>query len=228
MEGRSSKRRCASRRSDTVPSEVHYVGYVEDDETPQSIARKFEELERIQAAGRSAAAQPAQPAGPDAALDTAAAAAAAGSSPAGLAPLDAAAADGTGAPDAQPDAAVPVAAEGLTDEQLMEVFKQTSIFTVRSAADGNAALMSARAAGWDEGQGGGYHSGDELLASDDEDDIEALRGFWSDADDTDSSEHWRKLKKLRRKCVSFAMRDSRRRCSPPPHFDTGQRQLADN
>jgi hypothetical protein len=35
---------------------VHYVGYVEDDETPESIARKFEELERIEAAARPASA----------------------------------------------------------------------------------------------------------------------------------------------------------------------------
>ena len=46
------KRHC-SRKVGTVPSAVHYVGYVEDDETPASIARKFEELERIQAASRA-------------------------------------------------------------------------------------------------------------------------------------------------------------------------------
>ncbi len=48
MEERSSKRRSVLRRKETMPSAVHYVGYVEDDETPESIARKFEELERIQ------------------------------------------------------------------------------------------------------------------------------------------------------------------------------------
>ena len=37
------------------PSAVHYVGYVEDDETPASITRKFEELDRIQAESRAAA-----------------------------------------------------------------------------------------------------------------------------------------------------------------------------
>jgi len=51
---RASKRQCA-RRSGAVPSAVHYVGYVEDDETPASIARKFEELDRIQAASRATA-----------------------------------------------------------------------------------------------------------------------------------------------------------------------------
>jgi hypothetical protein len=35
-------------------------------------------------------------------------------------------------------------APGLTEAQLMEVFKQTSIFNVRSALANNNALMSAR------------------------------------------------------------------------------------
>ena len=35
-------------------------------------------------------------------------------------------------------------AAGLTEAQLMEVFKQTSIFNVRSALANNNALMSAR------------------------------------------------------------------------------------
>ncbi len=37
-------------------------------------------------------------------------------------------------------------AAGLTEAQLMEVFKQTSIFNVRSALANNHALMSAREA----------------------------------------------------------------------------------
>lgn len=53
--GIRSKRRCAGRRNaqsrtGTIPSAVHYVGYVEDDETPEMIMRKFEELERIRQA----------------------------------------------------------------------------------------------------------------------------------------------------------------------------------
>lgn len=208
-----------------MPSAVHYVGYVEDDETPESIARKFEELERIQAAGRGAAAaqpaQQAQPASSDLAAADGAAAAAAADSPAGPA-SDAAAGDVADADalDTPPTAQPPLpAAEGLTDEQLMEVFKQTSIFTVRSAADGNAALMAhQRQPGWDDANGGGYRSGDELLASDDDDDMEALRGFWSDADDEDYSEHWRKLKKLQRKCVVHLL----------PHRWLSTYQLVDN
>ncbi len=43
------RRRCASRHANNrnMPSAIHYVGYVEDDETPEMIMRKFEELERI-------------------------------------------------------------------------------------------------------------------------------------------------------------------------------------
>ena len=55
------QRQCA-RKIGTAPSAVYYVGYVEDDETPASIARKFEELERIQAASRASAGAEAAPA----------------------------------------------------------------------------------------------------------------------------------------------------------------------
>lgn len=196
MEGRTNKRRCPQRRNEQMPSAVHYVGYVEDDETPESIARKFEELDRIQAAGRGTAPQHADTASlatlmaasdPDAQRgDDALADAAAGSADAAASPADVQSAAG----------------EGLTDEQLMEVFKQTSIFTVRSAADGNVALMQRQmqAAGFGgTGGGGGGDSGDELVS--DEDDIGVLQSFWSDNDDQDYSEHWRKLKKLRKKWV---------------------------
>lgn len=65
------------------------------------------------------------------------------------------------------------AEEGLTDAQLMEVFKQTSIFNVKSALANNENLVQAEA-------------DDELqtdLISDsdlsDTDEWEYLRGFWS-------------------------------------------------
>lgn len=45
-EGRRPRRHCASRRVG-APSAVHYVGYVEDDETPEMIMKKFEELEKV-------------------------------------------------------------------------------------------------------------------------------------------------------------------------------------
>ena len=44
--GRRPKRRCVSSKA-AVPSAVHYVGYVEDDETPEMIMRKFEELSKV-------------------------------------------------------------------------------------------------------------------------------------------------------------------------------------
>ena len=44
--GRRPKRRCVTARAN-VPSAVHYVGYVEDEETPEMIMRKFEELNKV-------------------------------------------------------------------------------------------------------------------------------------------------------------------------------------
>ena len=44
--GRRPKRRCVASKT-AVPSAVHYVGYVEDDETPEMIMRKFEELNKV-------------------------------------------------------------------------------------------------------------------------------------------------------------------------------------
>ena len=41
-----SKRACTVRAQG--PSSTHYVGYVEDDETPEAIMKKFEALERVQ------------------------------------------------------------------------------------------------------------------------------------------------------------------------------------
>jgi hypothetical protein len=44
--GRRPKRICAARKT-AAPSAVHYVGYVEDNETPEMIMKKFEELEKV-------------------------------------------------------------------------------------------------------------------------------------------------------------------------------------
>lgn len=50
--GGRPKRRCSSRsKQSAAPSAVHYVGYVEEDETPEAIMKKFEELEKVIAAG---------------------------------------------------------------------------------------------------------------------------------------------------------------------------------
>lgn len=40
------KRLCVSRKA-AIPSATHYVGYVEDEETPEMIMKKFEELDRV-------------------------------------------------------------------------------------------------------------------------------------------------------------------------------------
>lgn len=44
-ENRRPRRNCAARKT-AAPSAVHYVGYVEDNETPEMIMKKFEELEK--------------------------------------------------------------------------------------------------------------------------------------------------------------------------------------
>lgn len=46
--GSRPKRRCSSRsKQSAAPSAVHYVGYVEEDETPEAIMKKFEELDKV-------------------------------------------------------------------------------------------------------------------------------------------------------------------------------------
>lgn len=60
---------------------------------------------------------------------------------------DAEAGDDTGGAASAPDQDH---VAGLTDAQLMEVFKQTSIFNVRSALANNDALMSTNEAGVNE------------------------------------------------------------------------------
>ncbi|MEW5318452.1 MAG: hypothetical protein WDW38_009673 [Sanguina aurantia] len=52
-----AKRLCVSRKA-AVPSATHYVGYVEDEETPEMIMKKFEELERVVAASRHGPVSP--------------------------------------------------------------------------------------------------------------------------------------------------------------------------
>lgn len=46
--GSRPKRRCSTRnKAAAAPSAVHYVGYVEEDETPEAIMKKFEELDKV-------------------------------------------------------------------------------------------------------------------------------------------------------------------------------------
>jgi hypothetical protein len=144
------KRRSALRRTN-VPDATHYVGYVEDEETPEMIMKKFEEMERIRAAYCAKQNSPLRPTGNDPASDSA------GPSSATATAAAAAAAD-------------PLPAEAATDvilnqEQLQAIFKATSMFNVRSLLGHNQVLMVAESkeqpnrgvlsdAGPDTGEGG--------------------------------------------------------------------------
>lgn len=156
------KRRCSSRsKASAAPSAVHYVGYVEEDETPEAIMKKFEELDKVMAKQNEASTS-------EAASDT-----------------DREQADQAG---------LSATAElGLTDAQLMEVFKQTSIFNVKSALANNQNLMQNET---EEHQNDEFFSDSDIS---DTDEWDYLRGFWSDEDDASYSEHWKKLKKLKGK-----------------------------
>lgn len=141
-EERRSRRRTNSRYgTTTVPSAVHYVGYVEDDETPEMIMSKFQELEEIQKQ---------EPKELEEKMETHK--------------------DG----DHQ-----------LTDDQLLQVFKQTSMFNVKTALQNNAML-----AGIDDVlELTNERYGQEDIISDDED---MLRSFWSDDDDWEEAAYKRK------------------------------------
>ncbi|GFR49407.1 hypothetical protein Agub_g11459, partial [Astrephomene gubernaculifera] len=205
MSDRRPKRRCVSAKSQApkgqMPSAIHYVGYVEDDETPEMIMKKFEELERIKKAAEarrqqhqvqqqqaqanapgadSTGAGPSTSAAP-AAADTSSASpnaantSADASQPASQAPLPHLNSH-TAAP-----AQNPASETQLDEEALLEVFRQTSIINVRSALANNGAGDNDAEYGMEEtyladdmGDGGG-------LGSDLEDD-EYLKGFWSDED----------------------------------------------
>jgi len=146
--------------SQQVPSAVHYVGYVEEDETPEMIMAKFAELEEIQRkAGDTKRTE-----------DEAGGGVKMGE-----------------ATDAGEQAGH-VAAEGLTDEQLLQVFKQTSMFNVKTALHDNAMLT-----GIDEFLG----ELDERYGSDDDfdsEDEDMLRSFWSDDEDWDGRNRKRRGK----------------------------------
>ena len=148
-----------------MPSATHYVGYVEDGETPEMIMAKFAELERIQqAAQEQKCRQEMETSG-------------GGEQPA---------TDGgvAAAPPQQPSEAASVAAaapppptttdadQALTEEQLLEVFKQTSTFNVKTALQDNAVLM-------DIDEAFDRYGDDELLSDDDD----IMRPFWSDDED---------------------------------------------
>ena len=142
--------------SQHVPSAVHYVGYVEEDETPEMIMAKFAELEEIQRKASEAKEQDAKNPGAKNPAD--------GEE---LGNLLVATADGV------------QEALGLTDEQLLQVFKQTSMFNVKTALQDNAMLT-----GIDDilGELDGRYGSDDDFDSEDED---MLNAFWSDDEDWD-------------------------------------------
>lgn len=109
---RRAKRRCArgSRFASSVPSAVHYVGYVEDDETPEMIMAKFAELEKIKQTREEAKATTAE--------------------------------EGAETTEATVEEGEDPRDQDLSDEQLLEVFKQTSMFSVKTALQDNEMLMS--------------------------------------------------------------------------------------
>jgi N6-adenosine-specific RNA methylase IME4 len=159
---RSSRRKTTSRYgTTTVPSAVHYVGYVEDDETPEMIMSKFQELEEIQ---RQASVK--QQGNEDAQGE----------------------AVGEGQQQ-QHQEGQPHQEDGLlTDDQLLQVFKQTSMFNVKTALNNNAML-----AGIDDVlELTNERYGDDDIISDDED---MLRSFWSDDDDWEDGHASRRKKK---------------------------------
>ncbi|KAG2486878.1 hypothetical protein HYH03_014472 [Edaphochlamys debaryana] len=176
MSDRRPKRRCVAAKSQ-VPSAIHYVGYVEDDETPEAIMKKFEELERIQKAAEARRQQQqAQPVGDNDAAPTASG------------PSPTAAEDGGAAPRPSTVTAQPNGQQdgGLDEEALLEVFRQTSIFNVRSALANNDVLHEgAGGAGGADGAGYGGDAGffdDGGEGSDAEEELAYLKGFWSDED----------------------------------------------
>eukprot|EP00879_Flechtneria_rotunda_P014792 GHRR01015456.1.p1 GENE.GHRR01015456.1~~GHRR01015456.1.p1 ORF type:complete len:425 (+),score=130.60 GHRR01015456.1:682-1956(+) len=158
-----SKRRCVLRKT-ALPDATHYVGYVEDEETPEMIMRKFEEMERIRAAHQARQALSEAVQGSQCLVgSTSAAPAADGAGPGSVAQQ---------APNTTNNAP-------LNDEQLHAIFKATSMYNVKSVLENNEALMlDAQQHLADRGC-----TSDTGLDSDSDDGIiDELRGFWSDDD----------------------------------------------
>ncbi|GAB4822646.1 hypothetical protein N2152v2_009692 [Parachlorella kessleri] len=151
---------------------------VEDDETPEMIMAKFAELERIQKVAGEQAKQQQAGGGAEAADSGAAAATAAWGASAIV--------EGGSAPAPAPALQQQQQPQQLTDEQLMEVFKQatpqplrlmqTSMFNVRTALEDNAMLMAID----DLLEGAEERYGEDEDFSDNEDFIKA---FWSDEEE---------------------------------------------
>lgn len=148
---RTSRRKTTSRYgTTTVPSAVHYVGYVEEDETPEMIMAKFQELEEIQRQASVADKEQEEE-------------------------------------DGQAERVDEDASQQLTDDQLLQVFKQTSMFNVKTALQNNAVLADI-----DDMLGlTRERYGEDDIISDDDD---MLKSFWSDDEDWDDGSSRRKKK----------------------------------
>jgi hypothetical protein len=111
-----------------LDSSTHYVGYVEDDETPEAIMKKFEALERVQKATRPVLAFEAQ------------------------------------APEAMQTDVGGEEQQVLTEEQLLEVFKQTSVFSVKTVQN-NGASYFPLASGFARATAASHVSGHDLWSA---------------------------------------------------------------
>lgn len=145
-------RRGAARRSrlgsggSGLPSAVHYVGYVEDDETPEMIMKKFEALERVKRAAQdkrreTAAVEEEEAVARDPLAGEvdgndrdggAQAESGEGPAPTGSGKIEKSDKDASGYDD-----------NNLDESDLLEVFKQTSFYSVKSAQTNNELLMDA-------------------------------------------------------------------------------------
>ncbi|ABO96476.1 predicted protein [Ostreococcus lucimarinus CCE9901] len=129
----SASLRARTSRGKQAPSSAHYVGYVQDDETPEMIMKKFEEMERIRQATKAQVGEDGDKENKEGATNGAGG--------------DAVGTNGD-------------EHEGLDEEQLKELFKNTSTFTVKEAVmDSNALFGDMRIANED----GMYFSDDEEL-----------------------------------------------------------------
>eukprot|EP01025_Chloroclados_australasicus_P033872 TRINITY_DN3464_c1_g1_i2.p1 TRINITY_DN3464_c1_g1~~TRINITY_DN3464_c1_g1_i2.p1 ORF type:complete len:409 (-),score=31.85 TRINITY_DN3464_c1_g1_i2:303-1472(-) len=93
-----------TRRQYVQPSAAHYLGYVEDDETPEMIMRKFQELDKIQQDQKCAQNIDQQPENDQSQIEA----------------VD----------------------KLLTEDQMEELFRNTSIFSVQSALANNQVLTA--------------------------------------------------------------------------------------
>ena len=132
--------------SSAAPSASHYVGYVEEDETPEMIMAKFEQLERIQKeaeeAKRARAEQKAAEGGE-------------GGGP-----------DGEGAGAEREGAGDDAENDDFDEEMLLRVFKETSQFSVKSVLADNDMWGADFGDGYDEDGAAFFDDGDGVQGMD--------------------------------------------------------------